>query len=101
MSKLTILQYPDERLKRVARPVAVFDERLRALVADMAETMHAAPGVGLAATQVDVHERVIVIDVSENKDSLRVFVNPRIVQASEDTAVCEEGCLSVPGIYEQ
>jgi peptide deformylase len=101
VSKLTILQYPDERLKRVARPVAAFDERLRALVADMAETMYAAPGVGLAATQVDVHERVIVIDVSEAKDCLRVFVNPKIVWASEDTAVCEEGCLSVPGIYEQ
>jgi peptide deformylase len=80
--------------------VTTFDERLRQLVADMAETMYAAPGVGLAATQVDVHERIIVIDVSENKDCLRVFVNPELVWASEETALCEEGCLSVPGVYD-
>lgn len=101
MAKLTILEYPDPRLKKIARPVHVFDARLRQLVADMAETMYAAPGVGLAATQVDVHERVIVIDVSEAKDQLRVFVNPQIVWAAEETALCEEGCLSVPGIYEE
>ncbi len=95
-----ILEYPDPRLKRVARPVTVFDERLRELVADMAETMYAAPGVGLAATQVDVHQRVIVIDVSEAKDALHVFVNPEVLWASEETALCEEGCLSVPGIYD-
>ncbi len=100
MSQLAILEYPDPRLKRVARPVTAFDERLRRLVADMAETMYAAPGVGLAATQVDVHERIIVIDISENKDTLHVFVNPQIVWASEQTALCEEGCLSVPGVFD-
>ncbi|MCS6944199.1 MAG: peptide deformylase [Sutterellaceae bacterium] len=101
MALLPILEYPDPRLRKVARPVAVFDARLRQLVADMAETMYAAPGIGLAATQVDVHERVIVIDVSETRDQLRVFINPEIVWASEETALCEEGCLSVPGIYEE
>ena len=100
MSKLAILEYPDPRLKKLARPVTVFDDRLRKLVADMAETMYSAPGVGLAATQVDVHERVIVIDVSEDKDTLHVFINPELLWASEETAVCEEGCLSVPGVYE-
>lgn len=101
MALLTILEYPDPRLRKVARPVTAFDARLRQLVADMAETMYAAPGIGLAATQVDVHERVIVIDVSESKDQLRVFVNPEILWASEETALCEEGCLSVPGIYDE
>ncbi len=101
MALLTILEYPDPRLKKVARPVTVFDERLHRLVADMAETMHAAPGVGLAASQVDVHECVIVIDVSENKDQLRVFINPEILWASEQTLLAEEGCLSVPGVYEE
>lgn len=100
MSQLVILEYPDPRLRRVAQPVIAFDERLRKLVADMAETMYSAPGVGLAATQVDVHERIIVIDVSENKDALHVFINPEIVWASEQTALCEEGCLSVPGVYD-
>jgi peptide deformylase len=98
---LPILEYPDPRLKKVARPVTCFDERLRKLAADMAETMYAAPGVGLAATQVDVHERLIVVDVSETKDQLHVLVNPEIVWASEETVVCEEGCLSVPGIYDE
>lgn len=79
----------------------VFDTRLRMLVEDMAETMYAAPGIGLAATQVDVHERVIVIDISENKDHLRVFINPQILWASEETTLCEEGCLSVPGVYDE
>jgi peptide deformylase len=101
VAKLNILEYPDPRLKKIARPVVTFDERLRRLVADMAETMYAAPGVGLAATQVDMHERVIVIDVSETKDQLRVFINPEIQWTAEETALCEEGCLSVPGIYEQ
>jgi peptide deformylase len=78
----------------------VFDERLRKLIADMAETMYAAPGVGLAATQVDVHERIIAIDVSETKDALHVFVNPELLWASEQTELCEEGCLSVPGVYD-
>ena len=78
-----------------------FDARLRQLVADMAETMYAAPGIGLAATQVDVHERVIVIDVSEHKDRLLVLINPEIVSRSDEEQVCEEGCLSVPGIYDE
>jgi peptide deformylase len=101
MALLNILEYPDPRLKRVARPVTAFDARLRKLVGDMAETMYAAPGVGLAATQVDVHERLIVIDVSEDKDELQVFINPQIVSTSEETALCEEGCLSVPGVYDE
>jgi peptide deformylase len=98
---LPILEYPDPRLRKVAQPVTVFDTRLRKLVEDMAETMYAAPGIGLAATQVDVHERVLVIDVSENKDHLRVFINPQILWASEETTLCEEGCLSVPGVYDE
>jgi peptide deformylase len=97
---LPILEYPDPRLKTVARPVTRFDERLRQLVADMAETMYDAPGVGLAATQVDVHERLVVIDVSETKDQLKVFINPEIVWASDVQVECEEGCLSVPGVYD-
>ena len=101
MAVLTILRYPDPRLHQVARPVKVFDERLRTLVADMAETMYQAPGVGLAATQVDVHERVIVIDVSDARDELHVFINPEILDASADRKVYEEGCLSVPGVYEE
>ena len=101
MAILEILRYPDPRLQRVARPVTAFDDRLRKLVADMAETMYAAPGIGLAATQVDVHERVIVIDLSETKDQLQVFVNPTVVQASAERKVYEEGCLSVPGIYDE
>lgn len=100
MALLPILEYPDPRLRTVARPVTVFDDRLRRLVADMAETMYEAPGVGLAATQVDVHERLLVIDVSEDKNDLQVFINPEIVQASEETVECEEGCLSVPGVYD-
>ena len=100
MAVLDILRYPDPRLHTVARPVAVVDGRIRRLVADMAETMYAAPGIGLAATQVNVHERVIVIDVSETKDALQVFVNPEIVRTSDLRRRCEEGCLSVPGIYE-
>jgi peptide deformylase len=100
MALLPIIEYPDPRLKTVAKPVARFDERLQRLVADMAETMYAAPGVGLAATQVDIHEQLIVLDVSENKDQLRVFVNPEIVWASDQLVECEEGCLSVPGIYD-
>ena len=101
MAVLQILRYPDPRLHQVARPVEIFDDRLRTLVRDMAETMYAAPGVGLAATQVDVHQRVIVVDVSDARDQLRVFVNPEIVEASDDRKVYEEGCLSVPGIYDE
>jgi peptide deformylase len=101
MALLPILEYPDPRLKKVAQPVSEFGPRLRQLVADMAETMYAAPGVGLAATQVDVHERVIVIDTSEEKDALIAFINPEIVASSDELVICEEGCLSVPGIFEQ
>ena len=97
---LQIIEYPDPRLRTVARPVTAFDDRLRRLVADMAQTMYEAPGVGLAATQVDVHERLIVIDVSEAKDELQVFINPEILWASEEQVECEEGCLSVPGVYD-
>jgi peptide deformylase len=100
MALLNILNYPDKRLHKVAKPVAAVDDRIRKLVADMAETMYGAPGVGLAATQVDVHERVIVIDVSDTHDQLQVFINPEIVWASEEKKDNEEGCLSVPGIYD-
>ena len=100
MALLNILRYPDPRLHKVAKPVTEFGERLEKLVADMAETMYDAPGVGLAPTQVDVHERVVVIDVSETHDQLMVFVNPEIVWASPEKQVYDEGCLSVPGIYD-
>jgi peptide deformylase len=98
MTILKILQYPDERLHTVARPVAQVTDRIRLLIKDMAETMYAAPGIGLAATQVDVHERVIVIDTSEMRDQLLVLINPEII-ASHGISDYEEGCLSVPGIY--
>src|SRR5690554_8112179 len=98
MALLPILRYPDPRLHKVAKPVAEVDDRIRQLVRDMAETMYAAPGAGLAATHVDVHERVIVIDVSENGDDLRVLINPAIIWQSDELQVSEEGCLSVPGI---
>lgn len=101
MALLPILRYPDPRLYKTAAPVAVVDDRIRTLVRDMTETMYAAPGVGLAATQVDVHERVIVIDVSENADNLLVLINPEIIWKSDDTQVFEEGCLSVPEIYDE
>jgi peptide deformylase len=99
MALLNILRYPDARLHKTAVPVMVFDEPLKQLVADIAETMYAAPGIGLAATQVDVHRQVIVIDVSERRDSLVVLINPEIVEASGVSDI-EEGCLSVPGIYD-
>lgn len=101
MAVLKILRYPDERLHTVARPVERIDERIRQLVADMAETMYAAPGIGLAATQVDVHERVVVVDVSEDRSVLQVFINPEILARSEVNQRYEEGCLSVPGVYEE
>ena len=97
---LPILEYPDPRLKKVAAPVTVFGPEIERLVRDMAETMYEAPGIGLAATQVDVHKRVIVIDISETRDQLRVFVNPELLEA-EGEAECEEGCLSVPGYYDK
>jgi len=100
MALLPILRYPDPRLHKNAIPVTAFDERLKKLVADMAETMYDAPGIGLAATQVDVHEQVIVIDVSETRDQLQVLINPEIIWTSDDRQVYEEGCLSVPGIYD-
>ena len=100
MALLNILRYPDPRLHKVAKPVTEFDERLHKLVADMAETMYEAPGVGLAATQIDVHERLVVIDVTETKDALQVFINPEIVWSSNEKKLSEEGCLSVPGIYD-
>ena len=100
MTQLTILRYPDPRLHTVAKPVAVVDARLRQLADDMFETMYEAQGVGLAATQVDVHERFMVVDVSENRDQPLVLINPEIVWASEETRVGDEGCLSVPGIYD-
>ena len=100
MALLNILEYPDPRLRKVATAVAAVTPEIQKLVRDMAETMYAAPGVGLAATQVDVHKRVIVIDISEARDELRVFINPEILVA-EGEAECEEGCLSVPGYYEK
>ena len=101
MTVLTVLHYPDPRLHKVAKPIAVVDERVRKIVADMAETMYAAPGVGLAATQVDIHERIIVIDVSEEQNQLRVFINPELVWASAEKKAWREGCLSVPEYYDE
>jgi peptide deformylase len=101
MAQLSILRYPDPRLHTVAKPVAAVDERIRRLVDDMLETMYGAEGVGLAATQVDVHECVIVMDTSETRDSPRVLINPEIVACSDEMAVAEEGCLSVPTIYDR
>src|SRR6266571_6359352 len=99
MAILSILRYPDARLHKLAAPVTVFDDGLKKLVADMAETMYTAPGIGLAATQVDVHKQIIVVDVSERRDSLVVLVNPEIVEAIGESDI-EEGCLWVPGICE-
>jgi peptide deformylase len=100
MSRLHILRYPDARLHKIAAPVEEVNESIRTLVADMAETMYAAPGVGLAAIQVDVQKQVIVIDASETRDKLLALINPEILAAS-GVADCEEGCLSLPGIYEK
>ena len=100
MAKLDILHYPDVRLHTVAKPVVAVDARIRKLVDDMAETMYAAPGIGLAATQVNVHERVVVIDISDSHDELRVFINPEIV-AQSGREESEEGCLSVPGVFDK
>jgi peptide deformylase len=100
MSLLPILHYPDERLHTIAAPVEDINDEIRQLVKDMAETMYAAPGIGLAATQVDVHKQVIVMDVSESHDQLMVFINPELTETRGE-AECEEGCLSVPGIYEK
>jgi peptide deformylase len=100
MARLQILEFPDPRLRTRAKPVEVFDKALSQLVADMFETMYAAPGVGLAATQVDVHKRLIVMDVSEGKDHPQVFINPEIL-TREGVGITEEGCLSVPGIFDE
>ena len=100
MAILPILRYPDPRLHKVAVRVARMDDKIRNLIKDMADTMYAAPGIGLAATQVNVHQRVIVIDISETRDQLQVFVNPELLEAAGE-AECEEGCLSVPGIFEK
>lgn len=100
MALLPILRYPDERLRKHATAVVKFDDELRRLAADMAETMYAAPGIGLAATQVDVHRQLIVIDVSEAKDQLLVLINPTIT-AADGEQIGEEGCLSVPGVYDE
>src|SRR6202521_3566397 len=97
---LDILEYPDSRLRKIASPVAAVTADIRKLVADLAETMYSAPGVGLAATQVNVHKRVLVIDVSEARNELRVFIKPEIV-AAEESEEREEGCLSVPGTYDK
>src|SRR5690606_19592161 len=91
---------PDPRLHKVAAPVKRVDDKIRKIIKDMAETMYAAPGIGLAATQVDVHVRLVVIDISETRDQLQVFINPEILSA-EGEAECEEGCLSVPGVFEK
>ncbi|MBX3680569.1 peptide deformylase [Cognatazoarcus halotolerans] len=99
MALLPILRYPDERLHTKAKPVPQVDDSIRKLVTDMAETMYEAPGIGLAATQVNVHLRVVVIDTSEDRSKLLAFINPEIVERSGEQS-CEEGCLSVPGIYE-
>lgn len=101
MAILNILHYPDPRLHKVAKPVHCVDDRVRGLVKDMAETMYAAPGIGLAATQVDIHERVIVIDLSEEQNSLMVLINPEITWRSDESQTYEEGCLSVPGIFDE
>ncbi len=101
MAKLNILRYPDPRLHTVAKPVAQVDERIRRLVDDMLETMYDAEGVGLAATQVDVHERVIVIDVSDTRDQPVVLINPELVKRSDEMTFGDEGCLSVPAIYDK
>jgi peptide deformylase len=100
MALLPILHYPDPRLHKIAVPVKRVDDKIHKLIKDMAETMYAAPGIGLAATQVDVHQRLLVIDISETRDRLQVFINPEIISA-EGEAECEEGCLSVPGIFEK
>ena len=100
MTQLTILRYPDPRLHTIAKPVSAVDARVRQLAADMFDTMYQAEGIGLAATQVNVHERLIVIDISENHDQPLVLINPEIVWYSPEKRIGDEGCLSVPGIYD-
>ena len=100
MALLPILRFPDERLRTIAKPVTVFDAALRRLTLDMAETMYEAPGIGLAATQVNVHQRVVVIDTSEDQSVLQVFINP-VIESTAGMQTYEEGCLSVPGVYDK
>ncbi|MGY8785426.1 MAG: peptide deformylase [Pseudomonadales bacterium] len=100
MSILQILEFPDPRLRKIAKPVTVFDEELEDLIEDMLETMHEAEGIGLAATQVNVHKRLLVIDVSENRDAPQVFINPEFEIIEHELSEYNEGCLSVPGFYE-
>ncbi len=99
MAILNILKYPDPKLHTIAKPVEIVDDEVRQLIDDMAETMYQAPGIGLAATQVDVHRQIIVIDISEDRNDLKVFINPRLIKA-EGVAEHEEGCLSVPGVFD-
>lgn len=101
MALLNVLCYPDPRLHKVAKPVMQVDARIKKIVSDMAETMYEAPGVGLAATQVDIHERIIVIDISDDQNELMVFINPEIIWASAETKSWREGCLSVPEFYDE
>ena len=100
MAILNILEFPDPRLRTIAKPVAVVDARIKQLVEDMFETMYAAPGIGLAATQVNVHERIVVMDISEQGDEPRVFINPELEPLTDDLEQMQEGCLSVPGFFE-
>ena len=101
MALLTVLCYPDPRLHKVAKPVAQVDARIQKIVADMADTMYEAPGVGLAATQVDIHERIVVIDISDSQNELMVFINPELVWASSEKKLWREGCLSVPEYFDE
>ena len=101
MALLNVLCYPDPRLHKVAKPVAQVDARIKKIVADMADTMYEAPGVGLAATQVDIHERIVVIDISEEQNDLKVFINPEIIWSSPEKKSWREGCLSVPDFYDE
>ncbi len=100
MPVLELLHYPDERLRTVAKPVATVDDRVRRIIQDMTETMYAAPGIGLAATQVNIHERIILVDITEDQSELRVLINPEITDCSDEKKVFQEGCLSVPGVYD-
>jgi peptide deformylase len=101
MALLNVLCYPDPRLHQVAKPVAQVDARIKKIVADMADTMYGAPGVGLAATQVDIHERIVIIDISDEQNDLKVFINPEIIWSSPETKSWREGCLSVPDFYDE
>jgi peptide deformylase len=101
MALLNVLCYPDPRLHQVAKPVAQVDARIKKIVADMADTMYEAPGVGLAATQVDIHERIVIIDISDEQNDLKIFINPEIIWSSTETKSWREGCLSVPDFYDE